>query len=259
MSSEPPFRDDDLHAAADGRLPPERQAEMDAFLAAHPEDAARVGFYRRLNTALHAGYDFMLGEPMPARLTAKPRHRFWQVAARLAAAIVLLVAGGAGGWMLRGASVEGERYVREFTQLAADAHIAYAVEVRHPVEVPGTEKDHLQKWLSKRLSGPVQVPDLAAIGYQFVGGRLLPADGGVAGQLMYENKSGNRVTLYFKKSLNEPTSAFRYVVADDVSVFFWHDSQFTYALASEIPREDLLPICSKVYEQLNPGGGPLEW
>jgi len=259
MSSEPSFRDDDLHAAADGRLPPERQAEIDAILAANPEAAARFAFYRRLNTALHASYDFMLAEPVPPTLAAKPRRRFWPAATRIAAAVALFIAGGGGGWLLRDASVGDQRQMQQFSQMAADAHAAYAVEVRHPVEVPGTEKDHLQKWLSKRLQGPVQVPILTAIGYDFVGGRLLPSDGGVAGQFMYENTAGNRVTLYFKKATDEPTSAFQYIVADGVSVFYWHDSQFTYGLSSELTREQLLPICKQVYEQLNPGAGPAEW
>jgi anti-sigma factor RsiW len=258
MTSGTPVSEDELHAAADGRLPPERQAEVEAFLAANPEAAGRLGFYRRLNAALHASYDFMLGEPVPAGLSVRRRRRFLQMGARAAAALALLLAGGVGGWLLRDISVYEERRMRDFAALAADAHAAYAPEVRHPVEVSGTEREHLQKWLSKRLSGPVQVPDLGPIGYAFVGGRLLPANGGVAGQLMYENAAGNRVTLYFKKAVGEPTSAFRYVVTDGLSVFYWHDAQFNYALTSELAREQLLPICKRVYEQLNPGGGPVE-
>src|SRR5260370_990363 len=34
---------------------------------------------------------------------------------------------------------------------AARAHLVYSPEVRHPVEVEAKEKDHLAKWLSKRL------------------------------------------------------------------------------------------------------------
>lgn len=40
-----------LRAAADDELTPEQQARLDAHLAAHPEDAARIEFERRLRVA----------------------------------------------------------------------------------------------------------------------------------------------------------------------------------------------------------------
>ena len=99
MTAELPINDDDLHAAADGRLPPERQAEVEAAIAGSADAAARVGFYRHLNAALHTGYDFMLNEPVPARLAARPRRRNWLALARVAAAVALLAAGAAAaGW-----------------------------------------------------------------------------------------------------------------------------------------------------------------
>ena len=36
-----PITEADLHAYADGRLAPARRAEVDAYLAARPDDAAR--------------------------------------------------------------------------------------------------------------------------------------------------------------------------------------------------------------------------
>ena len=35
-----PITEADLHAYADGQLPPGRHAEVDAFLASHPQDLA---------------------------------------------------------------------------------------------------------------------------------------------------------------------------------------------------------------------------
>ncbi len=259
MTVERPINDDDLHAAADGRVPPERQADVEAAIAGSADAAARVGFYRRLNAELHAGYDFMLNEPAPERLTARPRRHNWLLLARVAAVVALLAVGAAGGWLLHGMTDDYQRPAEALADLAADAHLVYASEVRHPVEVPAQEKDHLQKWLSKRLDRPVQVPDLSRIGYEFLGGRLLPSGHGMAGQFMYQNLAGNRVSLYFVPAGDQRETAFHYIAVEGVSVFYWHDANLAYGLASELPREQLKTICSAVYDKLNPDAGPAEW
>ncbi|HXV25414.1 MAG TPA: anti-sigma factor [Alphaproteobacteria bacterium] len=265
MTAELPITDADLHAAADGRLPLDRQAEIEATMAGNTDIAARVGFYRRLNAELHAAYDFMLSEPLPDGLAATPQRSLWRVPARVAAAIVLLVAAAASGWLARDLTDEYARPAQALAELAAEAHLVYAAQVRHPVEVPATDKDHLQAWLSKSLARPVHVPELASIGYEFMGGRLLPADRDaagqltVAGQLMYQSASGNRVTLYFMPATEQRDSAFRFIEADGLSVWYWHDEKLAYALASELSREQLKAVCNEVYGQLNPGAGPVEW
>jgi anti-sigma factor RsiW len=258
MNARAPISDDDLHMLADNRLAEDRAAEVERHLAAVPADAARVAFYRRLNTDLHALFDPVLNEPVPGRLLARPfirRHRRWPQAA---AAAVLLFAGLGAGWFGRDYLGSRDAPTIAFADQAANAHLAFAPEVRHPVEVAATESDHLQRWLSKRLQNDVLIPDLQGIGYEFLGGRLLPAGGSVAAQLMYQNEAGNRVTLYFTRG-GDPDSSFRYMQADGLSVFYWRDADFAYALASELPRDQLLAICNAVYGQINPDGSAAGW
>jgi anti-sigma factor RsiW len=259
MTGVPPLRDDDLHALADDRLPPERRTEMDEGLAGDADAAARVAFYRRLNAGLHAAYDFMLDEPVPERLAARPRQFNLQTLTRIAAAAALLAAGAAGGWLAHDMAGEYEHQALALADLAAEAHLVYAAEISHPVEVPASQEAQLRTWLSKSLDRPVRVPDLSAVGYEFLGGRLLPAGHGVAGQLMYQNVTGNRVTLYFRPAAEERGSAFRFVPVESVAVFYWHDQSLAYALAGELEREQLKTICTEVYRQLNPDSGPVEW
>lgn len=258
MSAGTPINDDDLHGLADGTLPEARIAEVEEHLAATPADAARVAFYRRLNNDLHALFDPVLNEPVPARLLAAPYtpRRSWPLQA--VAAAVLLAVGIGSGWFAHEYMTEQELPAVAFADRAAQAHLAYVSEVRHPVEVAAAEEDHLQKWLSKRLQNNVSIPDLAKVGYEFLGGRLLPAGKGVAAQLMYQNSAGNRVTLYFTRGGDSDTS-FRYVQEDGLSIFYWRDASFTYALSSELPREDLETICNAVYSQINPGVPAVEW
>ena len=42
MNTGSPIGEDDLQAYIDGKLPPDRQALVDAYLAGHPEVSARV-------------------------------------------------------------------------------------------------------------------------------------------------------------------------------------------------------------------------
>ena len=94
------------------------------------------------------------------RLVRQPRKWFYgAIAATLAAFIV----GGGVGWMARGAAAHPRR-LQSFTTDALDAHRLYVVEVRHPVEVPGSERAHLQAWLTKRCGWLVRAPELTAAG-----------------------------------------------------------------------------------------------
>lgn len=259
MTAERPIADDDLHAAADRRLPPEQQAEAEAAIAGNADATARVEFYRHLNAGLHAGYDFMLSEPVPERLLARPPRRLWFALTRVAAVAALLAIGAAGGWAAHSFFEYDDRPAESLASLAADAYSVYSSDVSHPVEVTSRETDHLQKWLSKRLDRSVRVPALNAVGYEFLGGRLLPSDGRMAGQLMYQNVAGNRVSLYFVAAGDQQESAFRYIWVHNVSVYYWHDDSLAYALAADLPREQLKTICNEVYRQLNPDAGQVEW
>jgi len=62
-----PITEADLHAYADGQLPPTRRAEVEAFLASHPQDQARVDEWRDQRRLLHAMLDPVLDEPLPLR------------------------------------------------------------------------------------------------------------------------------------------------------------------------------------------------
>ena len=80
---------------------------------------------------------------------------------------------------------------------AIAAHRTFSVETRHPVEVGANEEAHLVQWLSKRLGHRLIVPDLGALGFRLIGGRLLPADSGPAAWFMYEDGKGTRLSCYY--------------------------------------------------------------
>jgi anti-sigma factor RsiW len=118
-----------------------------------------------------------------------------------------------------------------FTADALDAHRLYVVEVRHPVEVPGSERTHLQQWLTKRCGWDVFAPELGSTGLKLVGGRLLPGPTGPASFLMYESASGERFTVYTAKASTDKasteTTQMRYTSQDrngaKDGALFWAD------------------------------------
>lgn len=247
----------DIQAWADGRLAGGRHAEVDAWLATHPEEAQRAADYRSVNEQLRAGYDPVLDEPVPERLLgAVSRRSRWRAAAAIAGWLALGAAlGGVTGWQLRAqraAPVQAE--IPFLAHRAALAHATYAPEVRHPVEVGADQEKHLVAWLSKRLGGDVRAPNLEGEGMTLVGGRLLPRDPGPVAQFMYQSAPGRRVTLYVRtEGPDQRETAFRFARDGNVRVFYWIDRKFGYALSSaDLDREELLRLANIVYRQLNP-------
>jgi anti-sigma factor RsiW len=260
MSERQPVSEAEIQAWADGRLEASRRAQVEAWLAAHPEEAERAETYRSLNEALRARYDTVLQEPVPARLERLVgRGARWRALGLAAAwAMLGLAVGAVGGWQLRGAQAPVRTAAQpEFPLIArraALAHATYAPEVRHPVEVGADQEQHLVAWLSKRLGGDVRAPKLDGEGMALVGGRLLPGETGPVAQFMYQNAHGRRITLYVRtEGADQRETAFRYAREGNVRVFYWIDRKFGYALSSaDLDREELLKLANLVYRQLNP-------
>src|SRR5258707_8235040 len=63
-----PVTEDELHAYIDNELPAERRGDVEAWLAAHPDDAERVRSWQSMAEMLHGRYDAVANEPVPKRL-----------------------------------------------------------------------------------------------------------------------------------------------------------------------------------------------
>lgn len=246
------MNEQDLHAYVDGQLDPARRAEIEAHLAANPQALARVEVYRKQNQTLHALFDPTLDEPLPAVLQGRQPPGFnpqWQ---RVAAMIGVLALGLVMGYGLRGVT-EPAVGPMALSKQAAFAHVAFVPEVLHPVEVSAKQEAHLVNWLSKRLGGDVRAPQLSGAGFDLMGGRLLPSEAGPAAQFMYQDNRGQRLTLYVKREpARDAETAFRFAKENGVSVFYWIDRDFGYALSGDVPKAELLKVAETVYRQLNP-------
>jgi anti-sigma factor RsiW len=258
-----PVEEDDLHARIDGQLPRERTEDVEAYLAAHPEEEARFSQYAQQRQELRTAFAAQASGPIPnrlrvAHLLAQQRRRGRGRLAQIAAALCLIVLGGIGGWAARDltgppSSSSPGAVASMITADAIAAYRTFSVEVRHPVEVDAGQEAHLVQWLSKRLGRQLVVPDLAAAGFRLMGGRLLPAEDGPAAQFMYENGNGERLTLYLRTGVGGET-AFRYHEEGGIGAFYWSDEGFGYAIAAKADRNLLLRIAELVYQQTSPDG-----
>ncbi len=250
-----PVTEDELHAYVDDELPAERRGDVETWLSAHPDDAERVRSWREMAETLHARYDSVADEPVPQRLSIdrlarEPRK--WMYGA-IAATLLAFIAGGGTGWLARGVAASPSTF-QNFTVDALDAHRLYVVEVRHPVEVPGSERTHLQQWLTKRCGWDVRAPELGATGLKLVGGRLLPGPTGPASFLMYESASGERFTVYTARAKSE-TTQMRYAKQDNDGALFWADNGVGYVVSGGSDRDRLTQVARLVYDQTEKTGG----
>jgi anti-sigma factor RsiW len=243
----------ELHAHVDGLLPEARRIEVEQYLATHLEDAQRVRAWREQNEALRAWFDPVLDESTPARLRRTASGSRMLPFMRYAAVLAWMAFGGIAGWYLHDYSVAKSADTVAFAHRAAIAHIVYSPEVRHPVEVGADQEAHLVAWLSKRIGGSLKIPQLAALGYHLVGGRLLPGNQGPVAQFMFQDGSGQRLTLYVRNGAGDSKeTAFRYAQESGISVFYWVDGKFGYAISGELDKAALLRVANVVYQQLNP-------
>jgi anti-sigma factor RsiW len=277
-----PVTEQELQAYVDDALPAARRLEIDAYLQARPAEAARIDAYREQNRALHALFDPILLEPVAPRLAAPSfpaanplenraaNTSHWR---QFAACAIFLLTGGIAGWLLHGSittpltaqnqpdngSGSGSATVpalvsaedNALARHAAIAHATFSPEARHPVEVGADQEAHLVAWLSKSLGTQLRPPKLTPLGYDLIGGRLLPGDDGPVAQFMYQDHDGMRITLYVStEQTAKHETGFRFSQEGGVSVFYWIDGKFGYALSGNITKPALGKIADTVYRQL---------
>ena len=275
-----------MSAWLDQELDGAERAQVDAWLASHAEDAELVRRWTLDRDMLREQLAPTLDEPIPEHLrqlvlsggrggrsgrgagtwSSTLSWHSWRIAA---AAAGLLLTGGVIGaalmWQTQSqtqhqlAATQGitPRAV-EWVQRAAVAHAVYAPELRHPVDVNTTEgsaeeqrknEEHLSRWLTRRLAMPVKLFDLRAQGFELIGGRLLPDVATPSAQLMYQNTSGQRITVYLRKPETDAPAAFRFERQGELSLFYWVDGPTGYALVGPLPRERLLALAEAIYRQ----------
>ena len=256
-----PITEEEVQAYVDGRLEPSRRIEVERHLASHPDETRRVGSWIAQKDALRAAFAATAVEPVPPELNLghllearlSRRSSFWQVAA---AVVLALGVGGAAGWYA-GVERSPDRThlaVSLLEQEALASHSVYAVERRHPVEVPADQSAHLAQWLSNRLQRPVAAPDLAAEGYRLLGGRLLATEhAGAAALFMYEDDKGKRLSVVMRPMAPDLSARHTDSSNGPVNLCAWIDRGIGYAVVASAPDATLDEIARQIDRQRDKG------
>lgn len=252
-----PISDEELLAYHHGALDASDRAVLGQRIAADPKAEARLEDWARQDAELRTLFPEPEG-PTPKTLTdvlhraapasTPPAPRRYALL-RTAAMVAILAMGGLGGWVGRGMLAPAP-YGDDLARAALKAFDTYVVEVVHPVEVPASQRDHLESWISKRVGARLVPPDLAASGFVLMGGRVLPAQDGTAGLFMYENDAGLRITLYVAPQNVTGDSAFRYANEGATQGLYWQDGTLGYAVVGQLPRDRLRSLAETAYEQM---------
>jgi anti-sigma factor RsiW len=254
MSPSRPISEDDLQGLVDEVLDPARRAEVEAYLAQHPDVARRVATYSDQRAALRAAFAPIADAPIPPELNLralaearKARALAWRPA--LAAAFVLCV-GGALGWTARDLAAPPVNGVGALAREATDNYRVYAADALRPIEMGPAEKTALVSWVSDRLGSPVKAPDLASAGYRFLGGRLVATPHGPAAMFFYDDAGGQRLAVLVRPMRLEKNTRMSERADGGLGGVSWADSGMGYSLVGPAGFDTLHPLADEVRRQL---------
>ncbi|HMS26031.1 MAG TPA: anti-sigma factor [Burkholderiaceae bacterium] len=262
--------EEEIHSLVDGQLSAEQEAQLHARLAKDTAAQILVEKWSLQRQSIQQLHTEILGEAIPnvltqaAQQTNAAQHSVdqWWRWGGVAASVVLTFSIGWFSntiWRNQGSNqsiVAKTQITQSFVKQASLAYGIYTPEMRHPVEVSAAEQAHLVQWLSKRLDKPLKVPNITALGFELVGGRLLPGEAGARAQFMYQDAKGLRITLYMgalekpSNKLQQNETSFQFMPHANVPSFYWVDQGFGYALTGPVPEVTLLKLAQSVYQQL---------
>jgi anti-sigma factor RsiW len=144
--------------------------------------------------------------------------------------------GGVGGSYLTKSFAPPQLVATGWLDQVAEYHLVYASQVRHLVEVPAADRDHLQTWLADTTGVRFTVPDLTASGLTFQGARLLVAAGKPVAQLMYTDAAGQVIAVCFMAggdaALGEEPGPFTSRSFDALDMVSWKNRDASYVVVA---------------------------
>ncbi|MEM1274415.1 MAG: anti-sigma factor [Pseudomonadota bacterium] len=261
--------DEMLSAYLDGELSEVDLRAVEAALEDQPELRDRLAALMAADAAAQESFAAIVAEPVPLALAAAiqnapvadlaspaghanlpnaPRRPAQLLAAAVAA--LALSVGSIGGY-LTGREDGGARVAeaRNWLDDIADYHAVYAAQVRHLVEVPADEADHIETWLTATLGVGVVIPDLAGDGLEFQGARLLVAAGRPVAQLIYTDTAGGVVALC-QISTETPQDSFETRQINDFDLVSFGNAAANFVVVGDAGRGDLSAIAESAASQV---------
>jgi len=195
---------------------------------------------------------------------------------RLAASIALLVSAGAAGWIALEQSGWNHDPLVAFTRQAAQTapaspqttqKLVPALSAATPVATGGNASERqVAAWLAAQTGNagasggaPTTLPDLAALGFELVGERVITtASGPPAAQLLYQDEAGQRVTLTMRAGGKAGQTSFTFARDGAASRFMWQDAHMAYSLVGQMEQDKLLRLAEAVSDSLRRETAPAQ-
>jgi anti-sigma factor RsiW len=273
----PPARptDEELGEYADGGLSGRRRAEIEAWLLAEPQKALEIERLRRLNDALKGLGEEILEEPVPDRLRdvvrrvegGTPRDpggrdgrspapgpttprglrgRAWPRFIEAAAVVAVFALGGVIGWSLRPHLDHGRPQVDDMLVDASRAYAFYDGGRNYPIEFPPDQTGAFDAIAARLFEQAVAPPDLATVGYRYLGARLAPAADIRNTLFLFEGEDGRRITVLFWPLAEALAIGSGSLAMDGVLTRFWLQGGFGFAVIGEEANARLEEISDAV-------------
>lgn len=233
---------DRLVAYVDGELQDHLVPEVEASIAADSMVRAIVEDLRQSRILLHAAFSDKAVLPRTESIAPRRRRepQAWKRAAAaavaMAAAVMLIISVRVGPL----SKLPGDEVTHLHDEVAA-YHTVYMTEREHLVEVPASQQAHIEQWLGGRLHGPLHVPDLEVVGFQFAGARLLTLGTVPVAQLMYTAEGRLPIALCVAAAGGEN----RAPMADrhhGLGVASWVENGQTYVVVGDLNDAELSSI-----------------
>ncbi|ACI97709.1 anti-sigma factor family protein [Rhodospirillum centenum] len=239
----------DLHAYLDGQLEPRREAAVRAFIEANPATRERMRAYAEQMLLLRMSQAEGEADGREAAALPVMRHLLarWQRSRprerALRAAVGLLLFGA--GWIAAELSDRMPALVLPaYAQDALAVHEALGGADAKVIEAAGVRQEEVSRWLSARMGEPVKLPELHMIGLRLVGATLEDGDQGMSGMLVYEDRTGRRVTLAMVPEESAGPDQLELSEVHGYVVGCWRGKNFAYALVARTSETQVAQIAA---------------
>ncbi len=262
-----------LAAYCDGQLGEREAARVEQALLERPElraELTQIAADRRLLIdALSASEADEAPDPAIAALADRlDRQLKIQSARRMGlrggAVVAGLVIIGIAGWVGHAAVTGTPMFARRFVDPdemaarvpgfvadAAGAHAIFADDTVHPVEFEAADEAVMRGWFETHLGEGAVIPELDALGFGLVGGRLLADADGAMAQLVYENGKGDRVSLVFGPRPVPGGTDLKLVHVGKRYASYWREGNFAWAVVEDSPGADISAVATHVAELIS--------
>ncbi|MFW5641383.1 MAG: hypothetical protein ACOCY0_01325 [Roseicyclus sp.] len=243
-----PIDDLDLLALADGFLDddPSRKAEIEAAIARDPAAASRLSDYRAQTAALRAAHAGVLAAPVPERLRAVLEETGGAGARpvlRRAAAGVMVVAAGLGGWLIGQEEDDPARHA--LLEESYRQFVLRGPEMPLPGDAGGAPERAIS-WIDDEMAIRLSAPDLSSEGFSLVGKRGVSDSGGQLVALDYRAPDGRAFSLFIAPRWTDDPGPIVDRERDGVALAYWHDGPLAASLAAHLPSAEARDLAEAV-------------